>query len=468
MAKVKLTFENRKDIFLYMTRVENLFINEFLPDAPGDYVKVYLFGLMYAQFEQSLDSRGIARSLGISEADTEEAWIYWETRGIVRRHKETGADGAETEVIEFVRQIEALYGKVEDTSDKVQAGSSAEGEAAAAEEGSDVPFYVSIDDMEYDRLLADKVTDKRLRETYDKYQEATGRTISRQETGRISDAIKVYGIEPDLFDYAIEYCAGIDKYSVDYIFKVAMNWSEEGCETPEDAKKLLEKQSQRNSWYSQVFRALGFTRMPAPADKEMMDRWFDGLKLSIGEVLDACRASAGLRDPNLKYVNKVLENRMLEKGGVNTRAEKTVMPAAQIGFDEGSPVSKKVLADYYKYIRTQEENAQKQRMREAVQKIPSLMGLFEEETKINRRMFSVKPGEEGREEKKRLRAERQAVENRKKELLEEAGFTEDWLNRRYRCTVCRDSGYTDEGRVCSCCRERAKEAYKWIGEQSGS
>ena len=213
MAKVKLTFENRKDIFLYMTRVENLFINEFLPDAPGDYVKVYLFGLMYAQFEQSLDSRGIARSLGISEADTEEAWIYWESRGIVRRHKETGADGAETEVIEFVRQIEALYGKVEDTSDKAQAGSSAEGETAA-EEGSDVPFYVSIDDMEYDRLLADKVTDKRLRETYDKYQEATGRTISRQETGRISDAIKVYGIEPDLFDYAIEYCAGIDRKSV--------------------------------------------------------------------------------------------------------------------------------------------------------------------------------------------------------------------------------------------------------------
>ena len=51
MAKIKLTTEDRKDLFLYKTRVENLFINEFLPNAPGDYVKVYLFGLMYAQFE---------------------------------------------------------------------------------------------------------------------------------------------------------------------------------------------------------------------------------------------------------------------------------------------------------------------------------------------------------------------------------------------------------------------------------
>ena len=30
-------------------KFENLFINEFLPDAPGDCVKVFLFGLMYAQ-----------------------------------------------------------------------------------------------------------------------------------------------------------------------------------------------------------------------------------------------------------------------------------------------------------------------------------------------------------------------------------------------------------------------------------
>lgn len=42
MAKTRFTRGNRKDIFLYSTNVENLFINEFLPDAPGDCVKVFL------------------------------------------------------------------------------------------------------------------------------------------------------------------------------------------------------------------------------------------------------------------------------------------------------------------------------------------------------------------------------------------------------------------------------------------
>lgn len=41
MSRIKLKHTDREDLFLYTTDVENLFINEFLPGAPGDYVKVY-------------------------------------------------------------------------------------------------------------------------------------------------------------------------------------------------------------------------------------------------------------------------------------------------------------------------------------------------------------------------------------------------------------------------------------------
>ena len=54
------------------------------------------------------------------------------------------------------------------------------------------------------------------------------------------DAVKVYGVEPDIFDFAIDYCADLEKYSIDYIFKVALRWTEDGCRTVEEAKKLLE------------------------------------------------------------------------------------------------------------------------------------------------------------------------------------------------------------------------------------
>ena len=93
MAKIKLTTDERRNIFLHTTKVENLFINEFLPDAPGDYVKVFIFGLMYAQYDQALDSAKISMTLGLSEEEIEEAWIYWDSRGLVKLSTEFSDDG---------------------------------------------------------------------------------------------------------------------------------------------------------------------------------------------------------------------------------------------------------------------------------------------------------------------------------------------------------------------------------------
>jgi hypothetical protein len=111
MSIIKPVTDERKDIFLYKTRVENLFINEFLPEAPGDYVKVYLFGLMYAQYDQVMDSAKLSMILGLSEDEIEEAWIYWESKGLVRFKTDIGSNGENDRKLVFTRQIEVLYGK---------------------------------------------------------------------------------------------------------------------------------------------------------------------------------------------------------------------------------------------------------------------------------------------------------------------------------------------------------------------
>ena len=452
MAKTRLSFDKGRDIFLHRTKVENLFISEYLPDAPGDYVKVFLFGLMYAQYEITPNRSELAKLLNLSVDEIEEAWIYWESRGLVRALHEKDSNDEEVNHIVFLSKIEELYGKMSETPAPAVA------EPAEAE----LPLYVSIDDMDYDEVINSKLIDRRLRELYEKYQVTTGRTVSRQEVSKIEDAVKVYGIEPEIFDFAIDYCADLEKYSIDYIFKVALRWTEEGCRTVEEAKKLLDKHSRRNDCYRQVFKALGFNRLPAPIDREIMDRWFDGLNCSLAEVLDACSAAAGIREPNLKYVNKVIENRRLEKGGVNTRLQKdTAQNSSEKSAEEGSPVSRKVLADYYEFIRNEDEKEREARVVEVLRKVPEMRTVFEAESSVNSKMLSLRPGTDNLDARQRLRAERIAIEENRKQLLAENGFPSDYLTRKYRCSICKDTGYTDEGMVCSCCRERAAEAYRW-------
>lgn len=456
MAKVSPVLEEKKDIFLYSTEIDNLFISEFVPDAPGEYVKVYLFGLMYARYGQSFDSQKLSNRLGLSVAELEEACIYWESRGLVRIIREKDGNGDLEIKVYFKSQIEALYGRVfdEEPDEPVPVDTDQE----ISEDDVETPLHISIDNTEFDEVMNERLVDRRLRDLYQKYQITTGRTISRQETSKIEDAVKVYGVEPDIFDFAIDYCADLEKYSVDYIFKVALRWTEEGCRTVEDAKRLLDKHSRRNSWYRQVFKALGFNRLPAPADREIMDRWFDEMECSIGEVLEACAAAAGLRDPNLRYVNKVLENRRAEKGGINVRAEANT-PAAPA--ENASPVSRKVLSDYYEYIRTTDETAREWRIDEVLSRVPEMRDVFDAEANINSRLLSIKPGSAGLDERQRLRAERIAIEESKKQLLTANGWPADYLNRKYRCETCKDTGYTDEGMVCGCAKDRAAEAYSW-------
>ena len=102
MSKKRLTLEKKRDIFLCSTEVENLVISEFFPDAPGDYVKVYLFGLMYAQYDMEPNRQELSKLLGISEEEIEEAWIYWDSKGVVKMTRGRGANGEEERQISFL------------------------------------------------------------------------------------------------------------------------------------------------------------------------------------------------------------------------------------------------------------------------------------------------------------------------------------------------------------------------------
>ena len=52
--------EKIKDYFLLDTSVENLFINEYMAAAPGDFVKVYLFAQMYADLGQEITNEAVS------------------------------------------------------------------------------------------------------------------------------------------------------------------------------------------------------------------------------------------------------------------------------------------------------------------------------------------------------------------------------------------------------------------------
>lgn len=69
-----------------MTPVANQFLLEFMPMAKGDYVKVYLYGLMQCYHPQADTSmEQMSHELGLTEDEVLAAFRYWERKGLVQR-----------------------------------------------------------------------------------------------------------------------------------------------------------------------------------------------------------------------------------------------------------------------------------------------------------------------------------------------------------------------------------------------
>ena len=48
--------------------------------------------------------------------------------------------------------------------------------------------------------------------------------------------------------------------------------------------------------------------MATDGEKKIIDKWFDEMGFSLERILDACQKTVGIQNPNVNYVNKILEN----------------------------------------------------------------------------------------------------------------------------------------------------------------
>lgn len=431
MPRALLKSAKVRDLYLQKTEVENLFITEFLLTAPGEYVKVYLFGLMYAQHDLEMDVSKLSRVMKIAEADILAAWGYWAKKGLLKIWHNN--DNTEYE-IEYLSLMEDLYGRGIKESEENNAS----------------------DPSEEDEIS--KVVNMEIQAIFGKYESLTGKMLSTEEARKIGDAIFTYSILPDIMSYSVEYCVSEEKASVNQIINTAVNWVKQGCQNLADVREYIAEHSQRITNYNLIFREMGFNRLPNPPDREMMDRWFDEMGFTIKEILEACKKAAGIREPSLRYVNKVLENKKLEQGGINTR--KNTIDGVERSTGE-AVVSKKVLKEYYDFIRDESEKMFRRHHEEVYRNNVELRELLDLENKINSELMSLSFGSGNSDKKKTLREQKRELDREKKSLLVRNGYTEDYLDRKYKCRLCKDTGITDEGKVCSCTKARAQEALEW-------
>ena len=414
-----MSFQKEKcqNYYLHDTPVENVFINEYMIDARGEFVKVYLFALMYADCATGLTNEMIARQLSLPAEEVLAAWSYWEDKGVVRKQYPDASDQLHY-TVEFLDLKERIYGKNSKAKDKHR-------------------------DKKLPDKLAGIMDDAELRALYSKIEQITGRLFEGKEPAAILSFISDYGFSADAVAYGYEYCVKYRNNSKhNYVSAVLKEWAEKGFLTVEQISAHLSETDSRHYQYKRVLKSLGFLRNPTEEERRIMDTWFDELNVSIETVLSACKKTSGISNPNINYINTVL-NGWKKEGKTDGSA-----PAPE------TPISQ-VLKSYEEDRQKNEAEAQARRDK-VYQAVPRI-GEIEEEIRasgleISKMMLGGGMDAKGRI--KELRAKTDRLSQEKAYLLTENNFQLNYMDTWYDCPLCRDTGILDTGERCSCFSEK--------------
>ncbi len=151
-----------------------------------------------------------------------------------------------------------------------------------------------------------------------------GRQLTHNETGTILYWLDSLGFSQDLIDFLIEQCVAINRPSIQYMDKVALNWAKEGVHTLSEAKRTF---AEHNHTVFAVRRAFGITdRSLADFEQDYLQTWTRTMGFSEEVIVLACQKTLrSTQKISFSYANSILES--WQKQNVHTLAEIELLDA---------------------------------------------------------------------------------------------------------------------------------------------
>lgn len=283
------------------TSVSNIFIDEYMTDANGEFVKIYLYllRLMNAP-EAAFSISSIADRFEHTEKDIRRALSYWERMHLLRLEYDSQNN------LTGVYLLDSVPSAAKDVpTDNVAATADAGPEETVTEPEADdaTPArksYTADDILAFTQSEAATellfITERYL-----------GRTLTSTDIDTILYFYDGLGFSTDLIEYLVEYCVSKGHTSIRYIEKVALSWAEDGITSVEQAKQASNLHSQT---YFTVMRALGITgRNLVPAETAFIDKWKNTYGFSSELISEACqRTIQATHQPSFEYTDSILTN----------------------------------------------------------------------------------------------------------------------------------------------------------------
>ena len=333
------------DIATSFTTVSDIFIDQYMPKANGEFVKVYLYLLRATGSGAGIATISeIADHFSNTEADIIRAINYWASEGILQL--QSGADGQimginlcslsvsgmqaaqsniQSAVADNAAQNNLQNGVVNNAAQNISTVNIRMQDSVVEKLKSQTPDKTASSQKEY---TLDEIKEFRknpdiselffIIETYLKH------TLSSSDTNMVLYWLDELHFSTDLVEYLVEYCITKGHSSLRYMNKVALGWADAGINTVDQAKDDAAAHSQI---YYSVMKALGITgRNLVDSEVSLINKWVGEYGFDIELVKAACsKTISAIQKPSFEYTDSILAN--WRKKDVHTLKDVEVLDA---------------------------------------------------------------------------------------------------------------------------------------------
>lgn len=308
MAKIQL----KSDYPHNHVSVPRVFIDKYMADANGEFVKVYLFLLrcMGSSATSDCSISAIADHFNYTEKDILRALKYWEKVGVIglELNANNQLTGLCFKDLTGGVQLSKVTSTEEMTVTKVPVLEATKEAEPAAPKVNKVKKTPASKKREY---TLDEVKEFHnnhevsellfIIETYLKHP------LNSTEMNTVFfwyDGLKFSG---ELIEYLVEYCITNGHSSLRYMDKVAMGWAENGIDSIEKAKEQI---SIRSKAYYSIMKAFGISgRNLADSEMTFVNKWSKEYCFDIELIQEACkRTISATSKPSFEYADSILTN----------------------------------------------------------------------------------------------------------------------------------------------------------------
>lgn len=346
------------DIATSFTTVSDIFIDQYMPKANGEFVKVYLYLLRATGSGAGIATISeIADHFSNTEADIIRALNYWASEGILQL--QSGADGQimginlcslsvsgmqatqsniqsavadnaalnslQNSVVNNAAQNNLQNGVVNNAAQNISTVNTRMHDSVVEKlknQATDKPApsqkEYTLDEIKEFRKNPDISELFFIIETYLKH------TLSSTDTNMVLYWLDELHFSTDLVEYLVEYCITKGHSSLRYMNKVALGWADAGIKTVDQAKDDAAAHSQI---YYSVMKALGITgRNLVDSEVSLINKWVGEYGFDIELVKAACsKTISAIQKPSFEYTDSILAN--WKKKDVHTLKDVEVLDA---------------------------------------------------------------------------------------------------------------------------------------------